>query len=139
MHYNTKQKQAVTELLKSVSPAHLTIEEAEQALKDQGIAVGSTTVYRTLEQLTRDGSVRKYLTGNTPACYQWAEECEREHCYHLICTCCGKLQHLNCEAVDRLFEHIFQEHHFSPDRSRTALYGLCENCRKNNGASSKEL
>lgn len=128
MEYNTRQKQAVADLLKEAHGTHMTVDEAVRKLEAQGIRIGNTTVYRTLEQLVRNGNARKYVTGSSPACYQWADECNHEHCYHLVCTECGKLQHMNCKETDELFEHIFKEHHFAPDMSRTVLYGICAEC-----------
>lgn len=59
-------------------------------------------------------------------------EC-REH-YHLKCTECGKLIHAECKFLSELSAHIYNEHGFKVDGSRTVLYGVCGDCLKRKGS-----
>lgn len=132
LSYNTKQSKMVFDILLENKDRHLTADEIFESLKEKGESVGKTTVYRHLEKLCASGEVRKFAGGDgDSACYQYAgknAEC-REH-YHLKCTECGKLIHAECNFLSELSAHIYNEHGFKIDGSRTVLYGVCGDCLK---------
>ena len=93
MGYNTKQGELILNLLKSSGGRHLTAEDISHILGERGCPVGKATVYRHLEKMLREGSVRKFvLHDGESACYQYvgdsADCCNH---YHLKCSECGKL------------------------------------------------
>ena len=124
--YLTRGYLLVKEVLKSARGAHLSADEIYIALQARGEKIGRTTVYRQLERLVSEGLVRRTV-GEGGACFSFAGSSCSEH-YHLLCTACGKLEHLSCEKVKTLFRHIESEHGFVIDPSRTTLYGLCAAC-----------
>ena len=130
MGYNTKQQELILDCLKKSNSVHLTAEDVYSRLKSDGSGVGRTTVYRHLDRLTESGIVRRFTIGdNNSACYQYSgasNECH-EH-YHLKCSECGKLFHIKCEFLDELAKHIYDDHKFVLDGTKTVLYGLCEAC-----------
>lgn len=132
--YNTKQKSEILNYLMNNSGKHFTVDELTARLSENGINVGKTTVYRQLEKLTGQRRVRKYDTGkNSAACYEYTSAEGGSECglhYHLKCTCCGKLFHLECSILSNVNEHIMQAHGFAVDSARTVFYGVCENCGK---------
>ena len=108
----------VFDILLENKERHLTADEIFEKLRKSGESVGKTTIYRHLEKLCA-------------SCYQYAgknAEC-REH-YHLKCTECGKLIHAECKFLSELSAHIYNEHGFKVDGSRTVLYGVCGDCLK---------
>lgn len=125
--YRTKQKALVEELLKNAKGRHMTAEQVCRALEENGTPVGLSTVYRSLERLCESGIVRRYVTGaKGSACYQYREtECRH---FHLKCNRCETLFHADCEFLNRLSEHVEQEHGFRIDHSNTVFYGLCAAC-----------
>lgn len=130
----TKKGQAVLHCLQQ-NHAHMTAEDVAEALKKENIAVSAATIYRQLEKLVSAGLVRKYVTSpEEPACFQYNgnhdDACVMH--FHLKCTSCGKLFHVSCPYLDKLEEHILSHHGFAVDNTRTVLYGVCENCRKDN-------
>lgn len=130
MGYATKQSRQIESCLKENADRHLTADEVFLLLQEKNAAVGRTTVYRHLEKLYADGVLRKFLGGeNDSACFQYVEksaQCKLH--YHLKCTCCGTLFHTECAFLNKLSAHIYQEHGFSVDGSKTVLYGLCRSC-----------
>lgn len=129
--YQTRQKGIVEAAFRATAGEHITVAELTRRLEEQGNAVGRTTVYRTLERLVRDGKARKFsaVQGDS-VCYQAIGETAcREH-FHLKCSACGKLLHMDCSLMDRLSRHIEEEHGFQVDPLNTVLYGICEDCRK---------
>lgn len=124
--YRTRQRELILERLIEASERHITADELAEMLR--GEKVGRSTVYRTLERLVESGEVRRYYMPDGGACYQYAagENCHEHH--HLKCVRCGRLLHAECGFLDELAEHIMQHHRFTLDRSRTVLYGVCEQC-----------
>ena len=64
MGYNTKQQDAILSVLKGSKGKHMTADEIYLKLIHQGKPVGKTTVYRHLEKLTADGTIRRYSLGD---------------------------------------------------------------------------
>ncbi|MBQ9766364.1 MAG: transcriptional repressor [Lachnospiraceae bacterium] len=128
--YKTKQREMILELLKNNSDKHLTAEDVIGYLKEQETPVGKATVYRYLERLEEQGIIRKYLMPEGKgACYQYSgdtRECHRH--YHFKCEKCGKLFHVQCEYLDGISKHVYGEHGFTIDSSKTVYYGICRNC-----------
>lgn len=126
--YKTKQRALVEDVLKKCAQKHFTVDELAEELSAKGEKVGRTTVYRCLERLCDEGKVQKYSAAGESACYQYLskEDCH-EH-FHLKCTSCGKLIHIECEHISSLAEHIASAHGFSVNKLKTVLYGVCEEC-----------
>ena len=127
MKYLTKNKKNVLSFLRTNNDRHFTIEEIQNELKDIPIA----SLYRIVDELVEIGLVRKYvIDNNTSACFQYIGDGLTHSHFHLLCTKCSKLIHLECHEVNELIEHIEKEHGFSVDISKVNLYGLCEECKK---------
>ncbi|MCR5185152.1 MAG: transcriptional repressor [Bacilli bacterium] len=128
MKYITKNKIQVINILKDNSYQHLTIEQIDNLLNKQ---VPIATLYRIIDSLVNEGIVRKYsLDNNTPACFQYIDDNNHHEHFHLVCTKCGKLFHLECHEVNHLLSHIKDEHGFDVDISKVNLYGICKECQK---------
>ena len=126
--YRTRQRTLVLSLLKRLGDRHLTAEEISRYLAEEGNPVGKATVYRCLDRLVEQGTVRKFPLGEgESACYQYQTgECHSH--YHLKCACCGALLHLECSYIDGMAEHLKATHGFLLDPSKIVLYGLCGKC-----------
>ena len=79
------------------------------------------------------GAITRQLDGEAAEgfCYEYTagDPCAREHCFHCVCTVCGKLYHVECDYLGDIAEHLSQEHGFSVDPQRTVFYGVCKECR----------
>ena len=126
MVYNTKQKKLILEYLKN-SKGHVTAGEIVTHLAESGTRVGTSTVYRFLDRLLEEGSVRRF-SSSEGACYQWAGDKECKNHYHFVCSRCGALLHVDCGELDRACEHIYKEHNFTVDLGNTVFCGVCEKC-----------
>ena len=131
--YKTKQMTELHTFLQSVQGQHVTVQEIREYFKDREIAVGTTTIYRQLEKMVKEGLVEKYVVeGTNSACFEYIGESETsdyESCYPCKCEKCGKLIHLHCEDVVKLEQHLMDRHGFRMDPCRTVFYGICEECR----------
>jgi Fur family ferric uptake transcriptional regulator len=128
--YNTRQRELIFELLMENCDKHMTADDVANSLLYKGNAVGKSTVYRYLDKLVESGEVRKYIVEEgKSACYQYVGRSER--CSnHFKCSGCGELLHIDCEYLDRVGEHVFEQHGFRLSNEKTVLYGTCLNCRK---------
>jgi Fur family ferric uptake transcriptional regulator len=128
--YRTKQKDQILDCLIRNKDRHITADEIILALNKEKPLVGKTTVYRYLDTLVSQGTVRRYfIEGGTSSCYQYMESdgmC-RSH-FHLKCVDCGRLFHTECEYLGNVDSHIREHHDFRVDHTKTVLYGQCGSC-----------
>ena len=128
--YQTRQKERILTCLKENAHRHMTADMIVAGLRDQGEPVGQTTVYRHLERLVQDNRVMRFAGAEgASACYQYVERPENhKNHYHLVCSACGRMIHLDCREMDDLREHMLRDHRFILDSCKTVLYGRCEDC-----------
>ena len=129
--YNTRQRDLLIDYLKTVPHPHVTAGDIHEHFKSIGINIGVSTIYRQLERLVDEGTVKKFTIDSTsPACFEYDDSFEEENtsCFHCKCVDCGKLIHLSCDEINEFFEHVSSEHGFVLDPKRTVFYGICEDC-----------
>lgn len=133
----TRQKAVILEYIKANKDIHLKAEDILDGLKAQGEAVSKATVYRFLKALEDEGLIRKYtLCDKVPACYQYVgDRPECRHHYHLMCSRCGTLVHVDSPALRCFMQETLEKEGFEIDESKTVFYGLCRLCRE---AKTKE-
>ena len=98
-------------------------------LTQDGISVGQSTVYRTVERLVADGVVSKVPSvDRSSARYCYVGRPETAAHGKLVCLQCGATRPLECHMLDELSQHLEGAHGFRIEPSRTVLYGLCAKC-----------
>ncbi|MDE6777420.1 MAG: transcriptional repressor [Oscillospiraceae bacterium] len=134
--YKTKQKEKILQYLTSHPSKHITAQEISMHMNAEGTPIGTATIYRYLDQLVTDGTIRKYIIDSrTGACFEYLPHTDKTACerhFHLKCMQCEKLYHVTCEHLCELELHILEHHGFQIDQSKTVLYGICETCRNIN-------
>jgi Fur family ferric uptake transcriptional regulator len=136
--YKTRQRAVILELLKVHIGEHLTADEIATLLERYGRPVGKATVYRCLERLIAQGSVKKYQFGEgKSACFEYQSGIQPPH-YHLKCAHCGALTHLECGYLDKLPEHVYKEHGFELDAAQIVLVGCCAQCAEKRRTQQEE-
>lgn len=127
--YNTRQKRDILAFLKNHDLEPYSVDELVFELQEQGEKIGRSTVYRHLEALAEQGSVRKYQTPQGVVQYQHvADSSECDAHFHMMCKSCGRLYHVNCRLMEALSEHIYSDHNFLLDARETMLVGVCARC-----------
>ncbi len=130
--YNTKSRNCILQYLNENADRTVSANDIIDYLKQKGIEVNFTTVYRFLNRLTNEQKVIKFTDKDSQkAVYQLAksEKSCHEH-IHIKCVGCGKLHHLDCNFMDELKTHLNTEHGFDLKCSGSVLYGLCKSCKK---------
>ena len=127
--YGTRQKREMLAYLKNHDMEPYSVDELVFKMQEQGERIGRTTVYRYLEQLAEQGSVRKYQNAQGVTRYQHIED--DSHCdshFHMMCRSCGRLYHVSCDLMEQLSKHIYTDHSFRLDLRETILVGTCARC-----------
>ena len=137
-NYRTRQQEALEEYFRTNPDSCVTADEIYLYFMNSGEKIGKATIYRCLDRMVENGEIKKFLSdGGEGAMYQLidgAGGCDRH--FHLKCTCCGAVIHMDCEFMDEFERHIMEHHNFRVDNGRTIIYGLCGSC--SSGAKSEE-
>src|SRR5882762_2031251 len=99
----TQQRLAVAEAV-FFAGEHLSAEEVGRRVAKR-VAVGTATIYRTLELLVRAGLAQAH-----------------EHC---ICSSCGQVTEFANDRLERMIALLAEEVAFRPHHHRLEIYGLC--------------
>lgn len=128
--YRTRQQERILDYLIRRTDTFLTADAVLAGLRETGVTVGLTTVYRALERLSDEGVVVKVpaLDGSR-AQYRYTGQEQNPSSGKLVCLKCGKTQLLECTRLETLTRHIQEDHQFEIDPRRTVLYGCCNHCK----------
>ncbi len=127
--YKTRQRELIFAAIESFGDEHFTAAEAVLRTHSLGTVVAQSTMYRELERLTGEGILRRFEMGaGQSACYQRSRCGDCPEHFHLKCSECGGLMHMDCRFMRELESHFKTHHGFRLDTSKTVLYGLCEKC-----------
>lgn len=125
MTYNTKQKDIIADYIADKT-TDFSIRELCQELSDKDIS--QATIYRAIERLEERGVLKKTADAGEIR-YQYIDDCDhRGHCY-LKCNNCKKIEHVDCDGLQRLMKHVQREHSFAVDDSCIIINGLCKECQ----------
>lgn len=130
--YNTAAREAVIGFFRSNPDRQFAAEEVFDALSSaaEDKKPGKSTVYRLVSRLCEEGKLRRYRDGHgSNSLFQYVRSeggCEKH--FHLKCTDCGRVYHLECEKSEELLCHVLSEHGFKINSGLSMLYGRCEKC-----------
>lgn len=135
--YRTRHQAEILQYLQSTRGMHHTAAQIKDHFAGEQKNIGTATIYRQLERMVEEGSVRRYLleTGDS-ACYEYVGEspaCSNH--FHCKCEQCGRLIHLDCDELQELQQHLLSHHGFQWNTGKTVFYGVCEQCRRTKGAA----
>ena len=129
-NYHTRQQEAISEYFR-VNPGNcVTADDIYIYFMSENCKIGKATIYRCLDRLVENGEVKKFLSDSGGcAMYQLIDAdngCDRH--FHLKCTACGRIIHMDCAFMNEFEKHISEHHGFKVDNARTVIYGLCGEC-----------
>ena len=135
--YSTRQKREMLRFLEERNMRHFSVDDVVFEMQEQGEKIGRTTVYRYLELLAEQGAVRKYQNAQGVTQYQHvADSAGCDAHFHMMCSKCGNLFHVDCHLMSTLTRHLMEDHGFTLDPRETILVGLCANCRDDGEGST---
>ena len=124
--YNTEQRKLILKYLVKSNDTYLKAEDILKYMKKNNESIGLSTIYRFLNLLEEQGKLRTDIINHTKYFQYILDNC-REH-FHLKCTSCGRLIHVECNYLEQVSEHVLAHHSFTIDHTKTVLYGLCADC-----------
>ena len=110
----------------------LNVAEIYEVLRNKGIRVNYSTVYRTLDFFQKGNFVEK-LEIMDETKYKLLGQ--HNHIHHLICKICHGTEPLNYCSYEELKKAIKAHTNFLPVEHRLEIYGYCEKCRKKHGSN----
>ena len=125
----TQQRLAVAETV-FFADEHLSADEVSRRVTRRGVAVGTATIYRTLDLLVHAGLAREHDFGEGFKRYEPLAPGEvHEHC---ICSSCGRVTEFSNDRLERMIALLAEEVEFRPHHHRLEIYGLCRGCQQAN-------
>ena len=129
--YSTRQRHAVLACFAERPQEGLTAQQVYQLLKQQGVRIGRTTVYRAIAHLCESGALIQlsdlHTVTDAPKRYQHKGP-DTGH-ISVRCSQCGLIAPLKCEAVSAFEQHVSQDHGFTLLEEECMLPGLCADCQ----------
>ena len=122
---STLQKQAILDVLRS-SRKMATAEEVYGRVREKYPNVSLGTVYRTLQNYSQQGLVRRTLLTDGKARFELAGNI---HHHHLICLTCGETAEVPWCPVGPEVTAFMTERDFLPVSHQFEVYGYCRQCR----------
>jgi Fur family ferric uptake transcriptional regulator len=125
-HRNGGARRAVIELL-GRQDCCLTAQEIFDKLRAEGRRIGTASVYRSLEQLTRDGYVQRIDIGAGTSRFE-PIHADGEHHHHLVCDDCGKVEAFADDELERALHKVESRTGYSVAGHDVVLRGACADC-----------
>ena len=122
----TAQRLAIADVLLT-SERHLSAEEVAQEVSARGRAVGTATVYRTIDTLLESGLVVERDFGEGFRRFEPARDIP--HHEHLVCTQCGRVEEFRDERLERMTTIVSESRGFMRQRHRLVIHGVCKDCQ----------
>lgn len=124
---NTKHRNSVLEVI-GQSRQPVSSEAIFLRLKEKGITISLSTVYRVLDALVEKGLVDKAsVTDGNKALYEMND---MEHRHHLLCVKCRELLPVDGCPLEEYEKALEEKLGFSIKGHKLELYGYCKKCKK---------
>jgi Fur family transcriptional regulator, ferric uptake regulator len=124
--YVTRPRELIASVLER-EPRFLSAAEIYTQLKRVGAGVSLSTVYRTLDRLHAKGEVTERPDAEGEATYMLCEPARHHH--HAICGNCGRVEDVDCAAMEQFTESLRKLHGFELDGHAVEFFGRCRACR----------
>jgi Fur family transcriptional regulator, ferric uptake regulator len=125
-HRDGGARRAVIQLL-GKQACCLTAQEIFDQLREQDRQVGIASIYRTLEQLTREGYLQRIEIGADSARFEPVLP-HGEHHHHLVCDDCGKIEAFADEELERALNKLERRTGYTVGGHDVLLHGACSDC-----------
>ncbi len=124
--YVTRPRELIASILQR-EPRFLSAAEIHERLIRTGGQVSLSTVYRTLDRLRTKGDVTERTDPEGEATFMLCEPARHHH--HAICAECGRVDDVDCTAMEQFAESLRVLHGFELDGHAMEFFGRCRDCR----------
>jgi len=126
-HRSGGARQSVVELLGG-QDCCLTAQEIFDQLRAHGRRVGIASVYRVLEQLSREGYVQRVDVGAGTSRFEPVHAGGEHHHHHLVCDDCGKVEAFADDQLERALRKVESRTGYTVAGHDVLLRGACRDC-----------
>jgi len=124
--YVTRPRELIAAILRR-EPRFLSAAEIHERLERSDSRVALSTVYRTLDRLRAKGEVTERTDGDGEAAFMICEPAHHHH--HAICGECGRVEDVDCTAMEQFADSLRALHGFDLDGHAMEFFGRCRACR----------
>ncbi len=130
--YQTQQRKRLLAYLSAHGQEPLPVSAIAAGLRaEDADAPGTSTVYRLIEKLVAEGTVKRFVRGHSRQfLYQLTGGEPCRHHLHLKCVRCGQLEHLDAALSAQIEQELRAKRRFFLDQAETVLYGCCQHCHE---------
>jgi Fur family ferric uptake transcriptional regulator len=108
---------------------HPSIVDLQRRLRARGEAIGTATLYRTLDLLVESGLVRRHDFGQGFNRFEPAAAPAAPPHEHFVCLRCGRVAEFTNDRLERMLRMTADEQRFQYHSHRIEVRGLCAECR----------
>jgi Fur family transcriptional regulator, ferric uptake regulator len=125
-NYVTRPREQIASILRA-RKRFISAAEIHRVLEGDKAKVSLSTVYRTLEHLLLKGDVTVRIDPAGESTYMLCEP--EHHHHHAICRVCGKVEDVDCTAIEQFSDSMRALHGFELDEHTMEFFGRCKACR----------
>lgn len=124
--YVTRPRELIASILQR-EPRFLSAAMIHERLQQAGARVSLSTVYRTLDRLRAKGEVTERPDADGEATFMHCEPAHHHH--HAICGECGRVENVDCTAMEQFAKSLRALHEFELDGHAMEFFGRCRACQ----------
>ena len=126
LKYSSKRTKIIEYFIKA--DRHFTVEQLYDEIKKIDPKIGYSTVYRTLKLLVGCGLANIHRFGEEEAKFELIHK--QQHHDHLVCTRCGRIIEFKHDGIEKFQKDVARRHNFLVNNHELQIFGLCEDCQK---------
>lgn len=128
MNNYSRQREIILQVIKN-NRTHPTAEQIYNMVKEQDEKISRSTVYRNINILLNNGTIRKITISNKPDRYDFVEKLH----YHVVCKECGNIYDFYYKFNQiEIARKIKKEIGFITNVDDITITGICNKCQSKN-------
>ena len=132
-HRVTPQRVIILEAM-AARGGHMTAEEIYQLVSGDHPYINRSTVYRTLDMLSREHIISATDLGK--GCTHYEVRRDEPH-HHMVCQQCGQVAEVDHTLLEPLRLALKRKYDFSANIEHFAIFGICGACRRRASKSDR--
>ncbi|MDP9793306.1 Fur family ferric uptake transcriptional regulator [Catenuloplanes nepalensis] len=120
----TRHRAQIDALLRGTTE-FLSAQRIHAELRDRGVRIGLTTVYRAMQAMAEEGAVDATRTPGGELVYR---HCSPRHHHHLMCRSCARVVEVEGPAIERWTTAVAEHHGFRDLNHNVEIFGTCPSC-----------
>jgi Fur family ferric uptake transcriptional regulator len=132
----TDQRQKILNLFETTFVGqHLSAEEIQQYLAQQGQNISYSTIYRALHVMVNLGLLRELELSDERKFYELNHPLVEHH--HLVCVDCGTVREFGDDSIAQVSRQAAKSQGFALLNDQFTIYGTCPQCQRRRETSAE--